>query len=1212
MKPNFALSLYFDKVELLHRGEDAWTSVGEVAFDSPDLSVELSNLRKTALTLDPAGLRTKLVLPDEQVKFLSLPEPNADTAAVRSALEDATPYALDDLVWEHTSDGRRTHVAAVARETLAEAEAFAVEHRFAPVSVVAQKVVGRFDGEPFFGETMAAAGLIGPDEAVERDDPPEALAPPAAPDPRMQEASPPKPEPEPETAPEPEPEKVEAKAEAKAPEPAETKANETPAAQSTKAELPAESPSEPVSPVKTETPAEPKAAKPPVKDPLDAFAATAKPVEPAPKAVGPAVQDDAPAPKAAFEPVPETPPGAALAVAAAEEPKVSTDTAPTEPVFASRSRQARTSGDGPATSDPLTVAMGTVRTDTPAPAPNSEVRAEPRIEPQTVPSRAAPGNPPPAVAERLARVAKANITADRIADMPPAKVARVPSRPSGNGAVAPAPVMPTEIPAPAAAKALAATLTPEEPETAPATGGLFSSRRQAEPAPAPRRGPPPVKVAPYPGEATATPQEQRGMTVFDQRADVAQSQRGRSRLILPILLAILLLFMAGVAAFAAIFTEHGIAGLFGRSGGDPILTATPSDTTPLDVPGTPSVASALDVLLPAASDPEIGQQANPEQLALVASPQGAALDPEVTADPVAAEDEIAQADPVVTPDTPQGTVLSPAEAERFYAATGVWLRAPRLPFIPTAEELGAVSTGDTVVAVTERVVLTALVAPREGNDDVAPPVQLDPPAADVVFERDSRGLLIASAEGTLTPYGMLIYAGLPGVVPPTRPGTPLPEPEIEPAAETVTEPVAPPVEDDIAVAEATQTEDTITEDTVTEDVVADDPAADVAATLEALVAESLVSNEPEPEIEPETESATSTEIATLSETEAVPEAVTDTPEVAPEAVDEDVTVDVDVADGGLVTATPEGAVTPEGVVVFAGLPNVVPPSRPEDLTPETAAADTPVTEGVETEAVETAETAEPLDTAIEEAIAEAVTEQEEDVTAGGVSLTGLSAGLRPVLRPDTLEVPAAAEVLASFAGPRPELRPDVLPGSLEDAAVEEEATEDPEIAETTVAATLAAIVASAPDPLAGATNSAVATAIIPEARPRNFAQVVAAAQARLASTVPQQTTTTTTTTTTQATAPEVVSSGVATPSGPIPQTVAGAATIESVINLREINLIGVFGRPNDRRALIRLANGQFVRVGVGDALDGGQVTAIGDNVINYVKRGRTIALGVPG
>jgi hypothetical protein len=42
-----------------------------------------------------------------------------------------------------------------------------------------------------------------------------------------------------------------------------------------------------------------------------------------------------------------------------------------------------------------------------------------------------------------------------------------------------------------------------------------------------------------------------------------------------------------------------------------------------------------------------------------------------------------------------------------------------------------------------------------------------------------------------------------------------------------------------------------------------------------------------------------------------------------------------------------------------------------------------------------------------------------------------------------------------------------------------------------------------------------------------------------------------------------------------------------------------------------LGNGRYVKVEIGSRLDGGRVTAIGDSALNYVKRGKTIALQLP-
>ncbi|SFA97630.1 hypothetical protein SAMN05421688_2020 [Poseidonocella pacifica] len=80
---------------------------------------------------------------------------------------------------------------------------------------------------------------------------------------------------------------------------------------------------------------------------------------------------------------------------------------------------------------------------------------------------------------------------------------------------------------------------------------------------------------------------------------------------------------------------------------------------------------------------------------------------------------------------------------------------------------------------------------------------------------------------------------------------------------------------------------------------------------------------------------------------------------------------------------------------------------------------------------------------------------------------------------------------------------------------------------------------------------------------------------------------------------------------PSAASVARAATTTNVINMRDVNLIGIFGSASNRRALIRLSNGRLQKVTVGDELDGGRVAAIGDGEVRYVKRGRNHVLRMP-
>lgn len=83
------------------------------------------------------------------------------------------------------------------------------------------------------------------------------------------------------------------------------------------------------------------------------------------------------------------------------------------------------------------------------------------------------------------------------------------------------------------------------------------------------------------------------------------------------------------------------------------------------------------------------------------------------------------------------------------------------------------------------------------------------------------------------------------------------------------------------------------------------------------------------------------------------------------------------------------------------------------------------------------------------------------------------------------------------------------------------------------------------------------------------------------------------------------------PSIPTRASVAKTATSTNAIKLNDVNLIGVYGGTNDRRALVRLASGRYVKVEVGDRVDGGRVAAIGSNSLSYVKSGRNVTLTVP-
>jgi len=174
MKPKFALDLSHEGIVLLHRSpRGKWTTVGDVPLDDPNLRENLSFLRSTAVGLEGKGFGTKLVIPESQILYLSInaPGPGEEKRRIQIAagLVGKTPYDVDDLIFDWAGKGATVDVAVVAKETLDEAEEFAVEHRFNPISFVGRTTRKGADWEPFFGRTDYSFAFLGNDVDV-RDD----------------------------------------------------------------------------------------------------------------------------------------------------------------------------------------------------------------------------------------------------------------------------------------------------------------------------------------------------------------------------------------------------------------------------------------------------------------------------------------------------------------------------------------------------------------------------------------------------------------------------------------------------------------------------------------------------------------------------------------------------------------------------------------------------------------------------------------------------------------------------------------------------------------------------------------------------------------------------------------------------------------------------------------------------------------------------------
>ncbi|MCP5376389.1 MAG: hypothetical protein H6904_04870 [Rhodobacteraceae bacterium] len=152
----------------------------------------------------------------------------------------------------------------------------------------------------------------------------------------------------------------------------------------------------------------------------------------------------------------------------------------------------------------------------------------------------------------------------------------------------------------------------------------------------------------------------------------------------------------------------------------------------------------------------------------------------------------------------------------------------------------------------------------------------------------------------------------------------------------------------------------------------------------------------------------------------------------------------------------------------------------------------------------------------------------------------------------------------------------------------------------------AAKAATEPAPVLAASRYAVATSPSPAPRPsllnRAVEQALAAALAEPSATAE---------TDTAAASPEDLDEPEpesAAPDIPTKANVAKQATIANAIDLGDLSLIGIVGSSSRPRALVRTQKGKILTVTVGDKLDGGKVSGIGDGQLTYVKGGKTHVL----
>ncbi|WP_370284635.1 hypothetical protein [Pseudooceanicola nanhaiensis] len=1127
MKPHFALSLSMDGIALFHRAPAGWDVVGEVPLDSANLPAELARLRGMAERLRPGPALCKIVVPNDQIRYMHIATGWADngerTAMVEAALDGATPYELDELSYVCAISGETTHVAAVARETLDEAEEFATSHGFAPVSFVAMPEKGDFLGEPFFGETAAARMLLATGERVE----PDYLAiavvgrarVPAAPEDggethmagTTDTAAAPG---QAETGTQSDgPEAVAAAADAAAAADPDASAQpEQAAASSARTNTPeAGTEGASIEPTRAEsgpsdTPGENEAdnagtaPEPAPSEPVSAKAPTDVPSKPA----GPVTPGTG---------TPETArPDAASEVRTAT-PVHPDGTAPEEAPDATAS---------PATAEPVDI----------------PVDVEPLVAEHTDPAASAPDEDPrPAPAGPLegARDASADESGPRAASPFPADA---PLRPSPEPA-GPAPHLPETDGLPDRA----ALLAPEAEDEDSAPLPLF--RRPAEPPQSPGATPsgrprpfdapelPSARITPLAAPETPAP----AFTSVRARRDAPESAAPQ---------------LAGVTRGAA--PGPDAAPRASEKTEPPVKSAQPAKAAPpapSEPPATPepplsreapstgalAVAASLSrMALPEDEEPEepapefLSRKRPPEPVQTRAARGGlggmiARLKRPARQEPTIAA-PVATAPAAPEPAAPRATPLVASagrEAREAEAARMTVFGARPSQVVAKPRYLGLLLTLILVLFMMGVAAWASIFMSDEVSDLLRPDARTqiagnapESPPADAISglateeeraeETDGDATELALAE-TVEPMPRQDALPQPSLREPVRPRAPSEQPRSAPPVAEV-----PDAEDEARYA--------ATGVWVSAPWVAPAP---IPGTTEDLYIAS---------IDPDVPNLDAVALP-------VPEA--ERGDMAPGTVFDPAPPGTTfrIGEDGFVVPTPEGALTPDGVLVRAGPPERVPGPRPAETrldAPGLTAADR-------------------VDMAVE--------------------LAALQSK-RPRLRPGGLVEENERGKLGGFsrqelAAYRPKARP-----ALPDARQEAEDAAETEIDTGTA--------------------QAVGTSRRPRPRPSEFAVTVAAAQAAaikpVAVVAPSQ--------------PVAVQ-----PRIPSNTSVTKTATVRNAINLNAINLIGVYGQPSSRRALVRMSDGRYRKVKVGDTLDGGRVSAIGDGQLSYTKGGRNHTLVMP-
>jgi hypothetical protein len=1159
MKPGFALLLSHDSIGLMQRTAAGWESVGAADLTDPDLGARLAALRATGEQRAGGPLASKLVLPDSEILYTTIlaPGPNAQTrrAQIRSALEGRTPYAVKELAFDWRGTGPEVQVAVVARETLAEAEAFAEDHGFGPMSFVASPDPDAFAGEPWFGAATGADRRLKPGEKVERENDPVPVArKPAAPAPAAAAASD---APEAVTGPADVAEPVAPAAPELAPELVPERVAAPPEAVTARDEPPPvtagiDARPDPVAgaPEAAATPQPDRAA------PGLAAAATASPAAADPRPDAGAVAPDVlPAPPLELRPVMSAPPD---------------DGPPAAPRWLSDPLPDLAPPPAAAEVRPVTAAMPLPPAEDLVPPPLARSSGidvlSPALDmPPDLPDLPDDGAPArgaaPAIARLKAKLAETAGDGRGSAGRRPVAGGTVPLGPGnpGNAAAlrAPKPPLRAEPSGPRLTvvaqdgRATRPAAAPRPVVKAPARTAAAMVTAPGIPIPRDRR----VNI-PAPDPETEARSRAEAEARKAARTDAGQlgpfanrpMQRGKPRYLGLILTGLLLLALAAVAAWSSLLLNardtpaappvSSAADPAGPSPAWPPPGSAP-ETGTAAAPAAEPLQTAVETGDLAGAEPAEAPAVAPAAVRVAADPAAATAAP--PGDPAGETLTVASSGPapdatvVVSGPAPDAAVVAPP------AAAPATVRAPNdapQDEIFLARSDPAVPTGAAVA-----------LAPPVAAADAPPAPQPPPPPFGTVYQFDPEGRIVPTPEGIVTPDGVRLVAGRPPVVPPERPTASAADAATAAAAAAAPAPAA------------TEAAPTAPDAAAVAGTAAPDGASALAAASSAGVL---------PAADADTAAATVSADPALAgaRPRARPAALDPAPALQPATADDDAALPE--SGGTRITSLRPRA---RSGSVLAALEEAAEAAAADSAAASLAAAAIDPDASPLAVAVSRKPAIRPRDfgPAIEAAVAEAArtAEPEPSVAPEVQAAPATIAMAPPAPRAERTLQPPPAPTVARAPQPEEESQARTPPAAIAMAPPQPRA-------ERTLQPPPEPTVARAPDP-------EVETARTRNSRSDDPAEV-------------------------EADEPEVAR---AAPSTPTRASVAKQATFRNAINLSKTNLIGVYGSASNRYALVRQPNGRFVKVGVGDRVDGGRVASISERELKYVKNGRTVTLSMP-